>query len=689
MVNHTYLKEEKGKMSIERKLLDLEFKMDFILDPPADQWEKANEKEEKYICGDYELRLIESKSSGPTSLLTYTIKRKDSALFCWKQSIFTVNVPLVDVHKIWRPKPPFVWTWIGSGSGFPPGFKERTSAVHNIPLMLAVNRSGENRFAFGFLDQGMETELSGKVMEVPCTVYPADGYCSLGLKRPVDGLNIRTREVKDTIYTSKSRISWYELMGRYSRENDSFVGFHPRKSPPDILAPFWTPWYAHGFDVSVERLYEAAKKAIEYGFKNIAIAWWYHRFYDRPTWGRLIDFEKLGLRVEKSFRERMKREQLNPLFDSGAGDWSPSHNLKRFPNLGDLVAKIQKLGGKVNSHFMPFIVGIETDFFEKSKQYLFETSDGVKLGGGDGIGGYLCPQTAFAQEWVPKFVAQAVERYNLDSLWFDYIDFIPVEPCVAKHEHVYQSMGEAVSKCLESIYQKVKEVNPEVWITTRLTNANINNKRYFDIYCEGDPLTDWDFNRGVMSYVRSFTHVNHNDAIGIPFSRSFFPSNETDENLAKIMGSVVLTGIPYLDVDFFRTSDDKLDILRNWVRFYIDHQEDLIQGEFRPLSFDPTATTLRIESKERAYLGFFARPFGKTPLTRAFKEIYLVNGTESEDFATILTNQNGKYETTIFDRHLKCCGTRKLRTEDGQLLVNVSVPEGGMVKLRRIPAPHS
>jgi len=229
----------------------------------------------------------------------------------------------------------------------------------------------------------------------------------------------------------------------------------------------------------------------------------------------------------------------------------------------------------------------------------------------------------------------------------------------------------------------VKAVNPEAYIVARFDHANLNNKRHFDVFCEGDPLTDWDFNRGVMGYARSFTHVNVDDPVRVPRSNSILVPQESEENLAKIMASVILAGVPYIAVDFWRTPEDNLDIIKSYLGFYNEHLDGLVDGEWRPLSFDPAATTLRIENRESAYLGFFGVPPAKTRLTKPFKEAYIFNGMESEDFATTITNQKGRYKITMFDRHLRPLETRETTAKNGHLSLDVRLAEGAMAKLQK------
>ena len=156
----------------------------------------------------------------------------------------------------------------------------------------------------------------------------------------------------------------------------------------------------------------------------------------------------------------------------------------------------------------------------------------------------LCPRTRATVDYTAECTRRMVEDYKLDGLWFDFIDSVPLRRCVAPHRHDFASQGEGVTAALRQCAETALRLNKNVVLVYRQPFANLNNKPFLTHVWPVDAPFDFNMNRREVMFMKPYASGVLTHACCTCWHR-----DESDENVARHMASVVLAGVPSVSVD--------------------------------------------------------------------------------------------------------------------------------------------
>ncbi len=630
-------------MIIEKRVLGVRCLIKFDLDPPARSWnldsrtKKKGIIKEKYTSGNYVL-IIKEESESQSEIISWDLFKEGGNEFFLKENNISCYLSIKGFDKFWHPILSPVgtqWNW---------RVTYQSAANQGAPIIFVLDRSQKTKMAVGFIDQRVETEIWGSIQNgSPDLLYGADyrfDTITLRFKRPTEGIRIKTTRYTDSLFFS-SGLHWFDTMAEYTKIHDKKRKFRTEKPPIYLFDPIWDTWAVGDWigDYDEKIVFENAKKAAELGFKTIILdAGWASE--GRGNWW------------------------------NHSGDWIPNSMI--FSDFPGLVKRLKSLGLRVIPWCSPFIVAKGAKSRDNLQQYLIYTKK-------RGLLDVLCPRNPFVQEYVPKEMARIVSQYGLDGLKMDFNDWIPVQPCLSNHEHTYETMGIAIDDCMANIRKAVKAVCPGALLEFRQPYANINNRRYANLWRAGDCHPRMDENRQRCVCLRSYSK-------GLPVETDYiwWHATEDTEFVAKYLSSTILAGVPSIAIDLLRAPKEHLELIKKWLAFYNEHKEDLSQGNFSVVQNDSFFSTTAIQRDKRAYVGFYSVPASRVYLSKEIEEIYLFNCTNEDMLYVVLFNIVGNFKLVSYDPMFSELSKTKVGTQGNRLTLDLRLPQGGIAKLLKL-----
>ena len=154
--------------------------------------------------------------------------------------------------------------------------------------------------------------------------------------------------------------------------------------------------------------------------------------------------------------------------------------------------------------------------------------------------------------------------------------------------------------------------------------------------------------------------------------------------VAKMLSTGVVTGVPQICADLLNMTDDHRRLIKGWLTFYHEHKEDFRWGQLRPVQNDALFSTVKVERGGKAFVTYGSYPALRVPLSREAEEIYLFNCGDDDGLYTILDDVAGDFAVTVHDYDLAVVSEAKLSAAGGSILVDMDVPEGGYLALKRV-----
>jgi hypothetical protein len=294
---------------------------------------------------------------------------------------------------------------------------------------------------------------------------------------------------------------------------------------------------------------------------------------------------------------------------------------------------------------------------------------------------YLCPRNPITQQHVVELVTRLIEDYDVDGFVIDMVDSMPLVPCTAKHEHNFATPGLGMAAGLDHLRELTRALKPDFHIEFRQSYSNIYNLYNATAHRSVDAGDSqaYDANRQHCVILRSFVPPGlavHHDPV-------WWHIEERDDTVAKMLSTMVVSGVPQLAVDVLNVPDSHRRLIRVWLNFYQQHKDDFRYGQLSPVQNDVLFSTIKVERGPKAFVSYASFPALRVPLTPEAGEIYLFNCTNDDSLYTILQNVAGTFSATVRDFDLSPLSKTRLTGTDGSLLVDMAVPQGGCIELRR------
>jgi alpha-galactosidase len=354
----------------------------------------------------------------------------------------------------------------------------------------------------------------------------------------------------------------------------------------------------------------------------------------------------------------------------------------KYPDLRGLVDKIHAAGLSAILWCMPHMIGDESSSYRQLEHLLFRAAHpDPRPSDLRNPWTFLCPRTPGTQDHLAAVLDHLLRTYDLDGLKIDFIDNSGtlIDECTAPHQHAQATFGEGMDACLRRMRTAIDAVRPDASIEFRVNYANVNNRPYGNCFRAVDCPYDYDQNRRLCTLVKPVSRgvVVHSDP-------AYWHPNESVANIARYLSSMIFCGsVPTFSVDVRRLRSEEERLIGAWLGFYDTHKQDLLFGDFTPVSMDSHFSENRIMGERRAFLGFFL-PEGNracVEIPQRVDEVYIANGTNLPRLRCELRGAGGLSEATIYDPFLT--QVNRLRTEESHdaVRLDVAVPCGGLVRL--------
>lgn len=597
----------------------------FDLTPPAGEWQSLEGN--RYISGDYILQLEVYKNEGK-QVISFSLKRKDGETFIINSYGFSCDVPIAEVHRVY---PLSIW----DAQGLPWWIEHATASTRGIPCVMLLRRDGTNKFTIGFADQVYETKISGGLR------FRDEGSYHLeGKKLFLDSTKLKTTEHKDAFYVSTAPQNWFDVAKDYASFVDSFIGYKPNPIPDWAYEPVYCSWYPYEDKINEKIILENARIAKEVGIGTF-----------------LID---AGWNTEKDG----EWSWINGRY----GDYIPCES--KFPDFKGLIRKMQtELGLKVEVWFAPFWLGSQSETYKKGLGAArCKVREGDKLV--DNIN--LCPQNPQTLKRMEEIIRYFFQELGVDGVWVDFVDSLPWE-CGADHQHIFQTIGEGASACLEKIYRTAVSIRPDAVVEYRIFHGNLNNKRYLNVLETTDTPHNYDDNRRFGVYVRSFAK-----GVAVKTDPTMWSPKCPPWEVAKHCATMIMGGVPAFSLDFPSLPQSHIKIISAYLSFYKKHRKGLLQGEFRPLTALPSFPVNLIEGEESfLYVGQSSVP--SFELSSIVRELFVFNCSEKEELILPIKGISRFKKAMIYNEYLEQIEEIGLNQEEKPL--SIKVPPGGMLHL--------
>lgn len=440
------------------------------------------------------------------------------------------QVPAVNVHGLYFGGNPL------AELGYLPFWTTRkdVGAQTGLPFMALIHRSGENRAAYGLLDQLTETRLQADLSEITrCYHMAIQKPASLDTNEqriPVQGT------WEDVFFISHSPASWPAVLHAYSQQVTNWMNQPLMPVPDHAYDPVFCTWTAVHHDVSHDWIMKNAPLAADLGFRTWLTddGWFLNQ-------GEFGNYEHVG-------------------------EWIPE--VSKFPDFKAHVAAVQALGFRYVLWISPFMVGVSS---RKAEQYAHLLTDGQERERFRNLSPWH-PDTA---DIIEKLLRRLVEDYGLDGLKIDFIDSISIHS-QRRDGAIDQTLGASIYRILQESIDALLSMQPELLIEFRNSYTNLASRRYANLYRSSDVPINFALNRwqAVMLRLLAPDRAVHMDPM-------LWHPEDTDENVAVHLINGIAS-VPMISIELDQYPQAHLDMIRYWIGFYNDHRQTIVHGDFRP-----------------------------------------------------------------------------------------------------------
>ena len=311
------------------------------------------------------------------------------------------------------------------------------------------------------------------------------------------------------------------------------------------------------------------------------------------------------------------------------GDWKICE--KKIPDMQKFVDEIHALGMKFLIWFSVPFVGFESENYEKFKgKYLYDNHR-MKAS-------ILDIRFKDVREFLVNIYADYVKKYGWDGLKLDFIDsFRLTENSPTNYEDMDTvSVEEALDRLLNEVTTKLKAINPEILIEFRQSYVGPVVAKYGNLFRVTDCPNDALLNRVHSLNLRltSGKTAVHSDML-------MWNKNDTNESVMyQLLG--IMFCVPQISVLFDNITEDHKKLLGNFLSFFRDHRDTLLDGELTLLGIDADFTVARSKKDGESISVLYQN----VPVILENQEEYIFNST-GDDYIYIESDKKRSY--VIYD----------------------------------------
>ncbi len=457
--------------------------------------------------------------------------------------------------------------------------RQRVCANIGFPFVALFHRGGENRAAFGLLDQLTETALDAELSEATRSYH-------MHWHKPAGEAAPTVDRWEETLFVSTARRPWPTVLGTYVQTVDREWPQPKMAVPEHAFDPVFCTWTAIHHDVSQEWILRNARLAASLGFGTwLTDDGW---FTDKATFA---DYRY-------------------------AGDWEPC--VAKFPDFAGHVRAVQEMGLRYVLWVAPFMVGDESQAAQRYADFLTAPIPQLHCSS-------LSPWRRETRAVVADLLERLVRDYGLDGLKLDFIDAIPPDS-EPPPELAYGTLGAGLYDILSHSVDRVLALRPGLLIEFRNRYTNLASRRYGNLYRASDVPINFAMNRWQVTTLRLLAPDR-----AVHLDPALWHPDDSDENVAVHLINTIIS-VPMVSVELDQYPQSHLDLIRCWIGFYNKHRDTIVHGGFAPEFHLGRVPLIRFTGEEERIVGLYddiAFPPGEgpTPLwilnasTRPFVEL--------------------------------------------------------------------
>ncbi len=481
-------------------------------------------------------------------LIRFRAQRSNGQPFAAHHLTIRWDVPLVDMHGVYAASSspmelvslPF-WE-----------VKKRTAANVGVPFISLFHRSGENRCAFGLLDQLTETDLS-------FTLSEATRCYHFHWRKPEPETETLTHCWEETLFVSFNRRPWPEVLNAYRQAVDREWPQPRLPVPPAAYDPVFCSWTAIHHHVNQEWVVRTARLAAELGFGVwLTDDGW---FTDKA---RFADYRYTG-------------------------DWQPCS--EKFPDFAGHVRTVQEMGMRYVLWVGPFMIGDESWASDRHSHLLMERDERLHYS-------RLSPWRRETVAVVGDLLERLVVDYRLDGLKLDFIDAVQ-RTAQRPADADYPTLGAGLYDILCRAVERVAALRPGLLIELRNRYTNLAGRRYGNLYRASDVPVNFAWNRWQVAMLRLLAPDR-----AVQLDPALWHPDDTDENVAVHLINVICS-VPIISIDLERYPPSHSDLIRAWIGFYNTHRQTIIHGRFEPLFRQGHIPLIRFVGDHECIIGLY------------------------------------------------------------------------------------
>jgi len=528
------------------------------------------------------------------------------------------EVATVDMHGFYAATP-----WPMELAALPFWEVEKQTATNmGLPFAALFHRGGENRYAFGLIDQLTETDLS-------CTLSEATRSYHFHWRKPLVATSVTGVHWQETLFVSRDRRPWPQILALY-RHVVEREWPQPRLPVPEhAYDPVFCTWTAIHHDVDQAWILRNAPLAADLGFR---------------TW----------LTDDGWFTDKASFADYRY-----TGDWQPC--VEKFPDFAGHVRAVQAMGLRYILWVGPFMVGDESWAADRYAHLLSDHDDRLHYS-------QLSPWFAETGVVVADLLERLVEDYRLDGLKLDFIDAVQrtgERPPNAD----FASLGAGIYATLCRAVEQIVAGRPGLLIELRNRYTNLAGRRYGNLYRASDVPINFAWNRWQAALLRLLAPDR-----AVHLDPALWHPDDPDENVAVHLINMICS-VPIVSVELDRYPQSHLDLIRNWISFYHAHRQTIIHGDFEPLFRLGHVPLIRFTGDQERIIGLYddiAFSLGNGPFP-----LWILNGSTLPYIDLLPDGASGTYTVTQRDKFGRFVGQQVVQFPTHRLAVEV----GGSIQI--------
>jgi len=615
------------------------------LSPAVESWENVGDNQ--YSANGYSLTFDQSVQ-GTRSELKVRLTRQDQEGFTLQDILWNCRLNDPRLFAIWTygqdPAKHKNYRALATES-----FGDLTGPNVGIPFAMAVTREGTNLLAAGLLSQSRVVNVRGWPLE--------NGEYQLHLDTRTP---LQTRVFSDTLYTETAPGDWFSTATSYAQRVDQWQRYKPFPVSAACYYPLYDVWYWAGDSADLELYWKTLVQAKNLGFQSY--------LFD-SGW-------------------ESNPGELSRWLGGSLGNYSPPDD--KLPGFAEFLRSArQDLGMNVILWLAPYALGRESAFYEEMKDahVILNKAQGWYHGGDESFPATmemddqfsenvnLCPRTPATPEYLTSLFRRVGTDYQPDGYWLDFQETVPFL-CEAQHQHATSFAG-GFHHSQAAIKESVLEQNGNATVEMRYPGANLNNKRFANLWQSIDFPRDFDAMRLCSLMMRPFS-----EGVVMGTDEMYWPVEADETTVARYVATTVFSGVPAIGANLLDGPPTHAEITKAWLGFYHAHQPGLTHGTFQPIG-DFVEPDQKIESADEAFVYLRSGKSANVDVRATVTKLFIANCTNSDHVELMLNGlEEGEYQIEAFNFLLQPVALRTAHLAS-RAEIRDAVPQGGMLAITR------